>query len=148
QAADRRPRAHAARHTARPRHRGAAASRGSGAAGGEGAREDRRAPRPRRRGGALRERAADGRPPRVTPRSRGPLTRRQLFDVAFRGEETGHWIRMHRQAMACRFEVTLSDEDARFLPAARAALDEVDRIEDALTVFRETSEVAHVNREA
>src|SRR5262249_38146341 len=53
-----------------------------------------------------------------------------------------------RQAMACRFEVTLSDEDARFLPAARAALDEVDRIEDALTVFRETSEVAHVNREA
>jgi FAD:protein FMN transferase len=44
--------------------------------------------------------------------------------------------------------VTLSDEDARHVPAARAALDAVDRIEDRLTVFRETSEVARVNREA
>ena len=50
--------------------------------------------------------------------------------------------------MACRFEVTLSDEDARHVPAARAALDEVDRIEDVLTVFREGSEVSRVNREA
>ncbi len=50
--------------------------------------------------------------------------------------------------MACRFEVTLSDEDAHHVPAARAALDEVDLIEDALTVFRESSEVARVNREA
>jgi thiamine biosynthesis lipoprotein len=50
--------------------------------------------------------------------------------------------------MACRFEVTLSDEDARFVPAARAALDEVDRIEAALTVFRESSEVSAVNRSA
>jgi thiamine biosynthesis lipoprotein len=50
--------------------------------------------------------------------------------------------------MACRFEVTLSDEDARHVAAARAALDEVDRIEDALTVFRDSSEVAGVNREA
>ncbi len=50
--------------------------------------------------------------------------------------------------MACRFEVTLSDENARHVPAARAALDEVDRIEDVLTVFRDGSEVARVNREA
>jgi thiamine biosynthesis lipoprotein len=50
--------------------------------------------------------------------------------------------------MACRFEVTLSDEDARHVPAARTALDEVDRIEDALTVFRDTSEVSAVNRSA
>src|SRR5262249_14954363 len=63
-------------------------------------------------------------------------------------EAEGHWIRVHRRAMACRFEVTLSEEDAGHVPAARAALDEVDRIENALTVFRETSEVAAVNRSA
>jgi thiamine biosynthesis lipoprotein len=50
--------------------------------------------------------------------------------------------------MACRFEVTLSDEDARHVEAARAALDEADRVEALLTVFRDTSEVAAVNREA
>jgi thiamine biosynthesis lipoprotein len=85
----------------------------------------------------------------MTAREGGPLTRRQLFATPFRSrEDGGHWIRVHRQAMACRFEVTLSDEQARFVPAARRALDEVDRIEDALTVFRDTSEVARVNREA
>ena len=60
----------------------------------------------------------------------------------------GHWIRVHRPAMACRFEVTLGSEDARFVPAARAALDEVDALEAALTVFRDTSELARLNREA
>jgi thiamine biosynthesis lipoprotein len=50
--------------------------------------------------------------------------------------------------MACRFEVTLPEEDARHVPAAREALDEVERIEDVLTVFRDSSEVARVNREA
>src|SRR5207249_4638242 len=50
--------------------------------------------------------------------------------------------------MACRFEVTLRSQDARHIPAARRALDETDRIEAALTVFRETSELMRVNREA
>jgi FAD:protein FMN transferase len=50
--------------------------------------------------------------------------------------------------MACRFEVTLAGEDAGFMDAAREALDEADRVEAALTVFRDTSEVALVNREA
>jgi FAD:protein FMN transferase len=76
------------------------------------------------------------------------LSRRQLFRVPRGEREGGHWIRVYRRAMACRFEITLSDEDARHVPAARAALDEVDRIEDALTVFRDSSEVAEVNREA
>jgi FAD:protein FMN transferase len=88
------------------------------------------------------------------PRSRLPkrLTRRELFslprDEAALRDGAGHWIRVSRTAMACRFEVTLSGEDARYVPAARAALDAVDRIEDRLTVFRETSEVARVNRDA
>src|SRR5205823_6938591 len=48
--------------------------------------------------------------------------------------------------MACRFEVMLSGERAHQLPDARRALDEADRIEAALTVFRETSELMRVNR--
>ena len=47
--------------------------------------------------------------------------------------------------MACRFEVTLSGEDGRHVAAAREALDEIDRVEAALTVFRETSDLVRVN---
>jgi thiamine biosynthesis lipoprotein len=50
--------------------------------------------------------------------------------------------------MACRFEVCLGSEEARFVPAAREALDQVEALEAALTVFRDTSELARVNREA
>ena len=80
--------------------------------------------------------------PRVT-------TRRGLFEI-LRGKppERGHWIKVHRVAMACRFEVTLDDEDARHVEDARAALDEIDAIEAALTWFRETSELSRVNRDA
>lgn len=78
------------------------------------------------------------------------ISRRELLSLDFaRGPETaGHWIRVHRRAMACRFEVTLSGEDARHVPAARELLDEIDRIESALTVFRETSELVRLNRAA
>jgi thiamine biosynthesis lipoprotein len=48
--------------------------------------------------------------------------------------------------MACRFEITLATEDAALLPAARTALDQIDRLEDELSVFRETSTIAKVNR--
>ncbi|HSC26500.1 MAG TPA: FAD:protein FMN transferase [Vicinamibacterales bacterium] len=60
----------------------------------------------------------------------------------------GYWIRLHRGAMACRFEVVLPGEDAAYLPAARTALNLADRLEARLTVFRDTSEVSHVNRTA
>jgi thiamine biosynthesis lipoprotein len=63
-------------------------------------------------------------------------------------ETADYWIRVHRTAMACRFEIALSGEDARHMQAARLALDEVDLIEDALTVFRDTSALVHVNRRA
>ena len=78
------------------------------------------------------------------------VSRRQLFTLDFeaRRRPAGHWVRVHRTAMACRFEVTLSSEDARFVPAARLALDEADRIEAALTLFRDTSELMRVNRHA
>lgn len=63
-------------------------------------------------------------------------------------EECGYWIRVHRRAMACLFEITLAAEDGAFVPAARTALDEIDRLEDELSVFRETSTVSEVNRRA
>ncbi|HSD67734.1 MAG TPA: FAD:protein FMN transferase [Vicinamibacteria bacterium] len=77
------------------------------------------------------------------------IARRALFGRLLpRAKETGHWVKVHRTAMACRFEVTLPSEDARHVEAARAALDEVDAIEDALSWFRDTSEVSRVNRDA
>lgn len=76
--------------------------------------------------------------------------RRQAFGRLFRRERPGanYWLHIHRRAMACRFEVTLSGEDAGLVPVARLALDEVDRIESALTVFRDTSALVRVNRHA
>jgi len=50
--------------------------------------------------------------------------------------------------MACRFEVVLPDGDAVHMAAARAALDEADRLEALLTVFRDTSALVRVNRTA
>jgi thiamine biosynthesis lipoprotein len=77
------------------------------------------------------------------------LGRRALFASLLPPEPGGgHWIRVRRPAMACLFEVLLDSADAALVPAARAALDEIDRIEDALTFFRETSELSRVNREA
>lgn len=74
-----------------------------------------------------------------------PLTRRELFTRRRATAEEGHWIRVHRAAMACRFEILLDGEDAGQVTAAREALDEADRLEAALTVFRDTSELSRVN---
>jgi FAD:protein FMN transferase len=83
--------------------------------------------------------------------SEGPrrIGRRALFGRLLpQGPEAGQWLKVHRNAMACRFEVTLDAADARHVDAARAALDEVDAIEASLTVFRPTSEVSCLNRQA
>jgi thiamine biosynthesis lipoprotein len=50
--------------------------------------------------------------------------------------------------MACRFEILLDGADETHAAAAREALDEADRLEAALSVFRETSELSRVNRTA
>ena len=50
--------------------------------------------------------------------------------------------------MACRFEVTLPLREQAGVLVARDALDEVDRLEQQLTIFRESSEVNFVNRNA
>ncbi|HXG57140.1 MAG TPA: FAD:protein FMN transferase [Vicinamibacterales bacterium] len=78
------------------------------------------------------------------------VTRRDFF----RTPATGHaptadfWLRVHRQVMACRFEVVLPGEDSGATPLAREALDYADRLEDLMTIFRDTSELARVNRGA
>lgn len=69
-------------------------------------------------------------------------------DVSAAPPEADYWLRVHRRAMACRFEVTLGGEDADRVADAREALDEVDAIEAQLTVFRESSALVHVNRRA
>ena len=76
------------------------------------------------------------------------LTRRELFTRRRPAEEGGHWLRIHRAAMACRFEILLDGADERHAAAAREALDEADRLEAELSVFRETSALSRVNRAA
>jgi thiamine biosynthesis lipoprotein len=77
------------------------------------------------------------------------MDRRALFGRLLpRGAEASRGAKVHRTAMACRFEVTLPPEDASHVDAARAALDEVDAVEAALTLFRDASEVSRVNRGA
>ena len=58
-------------------------------------------------------------------------------------------IAVARQAMATRFEIVLYGErEATLRAAGEAALDEVERLEGQLSLFRETSEIAHVNARA
>ena len=57
-------------------------------------------------------------------------------------------VRVHRQVMACRFEVVLPGEYSDRLPAAQAALDEADRLESVMTIFRDSSELSRLNRDA
>lgn len=70
---------------------------------------------------------------------------RPRTDPAQSEEERGYWIRVYRRAMACRFEIVLAAEDRVFVPAATKALDEIDRLEDELSVFRETSTISALN---
>ena len=79
------------------------------------------------------------------------LSRRNFLSFDFGGRppaDDDHWVRVHRVAMACRFEVLLPSNDAHSMAGARRALDEADRLESILTVFRERSEVVHLNRAA
>ena len=69
------------------------------------------------------------------PTSPVGLSRRALLSVAWGADEdaaTAHYIRVHRRAMACRFEVTLPGQYAADIAAARDALEEADRLEELL----------------
>lgn len=78
-----------------------------------------------------------------------PLTRRGFLNfTAKRPEPSGYWLHVNRTAMACRFEVTLPISDRAGVAAATSALDQIDELEAQLTVFRESSEISFINREA
>jgi thiamine biosynthesis lipoprotein len=78
------------------------------------------------------------------------LKRREFlkFSPARTPSLEGYWLHVSRTAMACRFEVTLPISDRPGASAARKALDEAERLEQQLTVFRDTSEVSLINRNA
>lgn len=58
-------------------------------------------------------------------------------------------IRFGRRAMACEFEVLVNaGEHEQATTAALAALDIVDQLEAQLTVYRDTSEISRINRDA
>jgi FAD:protein FMN transferase len=84
------------------------------------------------------------------PRAPKTFSRRRLFGARqpHAAEPPTSYIRVHRRAMACRFEVVLSPKDTRFVADANEMLAEADRLEAALTVFRETSDLVHINRTA
>ena len=78
------------------------------------------------------------------------LNRRQFLSFAERARPapSGYWVHVAREAMACRFEVTLPASDPGGIAAARSALDEIERLEAQLTVYQESSEVSSINRRA
>jgi len=60
----------------------------------------------------------------------------------------GFWLHLSRAAMACKFEITLPSELQDRLDAANAALGALEPLEQQLSIFRESSELSIVNREA
>ncbi len=62
--------------------------------------------------------------------------------------ETVRYVKLSRQAMACQFEVFLRPEDTDFTAAVHDALNEVDRLEQQMTVYSEDSELRGINRSA
>jgi thiamine biosynthesis lipoprotein len=76
------------------------------------------------------------------------VSRRKLFALDFgsRSIAGDPWLRVHRNAMACRFEVTLSRDHEAYQAAAGEALNEADRIEAMLSVFHDDTEVSRLNR--
>jgi thiamine biosynthesis lipoprotein len=78
------------------------------------------------------------------------LTRRSFlsFIDGNRPKPTAWWLHVNRTAMACRFEVTLPLGDQAGVAIATDALDEIDRLESQLSVFRENSEISRINGQA
>ena len=77
------------------------------------------------------------------------LNRRGFLSfTAKKPEPTGFWLHVNRSAMACRFEVTLPIADRAGVAVATDALNLIDELEAQLSVFRESSEISFINREA
>ncbi|MCM3905098.1 MAG: FAD:protein FMN transferase [Pyrinomonadaceae bacterium] len=79
-----------------------------------------------------------------------PLTRRSFLNLieGNQNQPKDWWLHVNRTAMACRFEVTLPMSDQAGVAVATEALNQIDRLEAQLSVFRESSEVSCINRQA
>ena len=77
-----------------------------------------------------------------------PLSRRSLFALDFSGRSraAAACVRVHRTAMACRFEIALAAADRAHVDAAGEALDEAQRVERLLDPLRDSSDIARINR--
>lgn len=73
---------------------------------------------------------------------------RELRSAAPEAEDDAVLLRFARQAMATTFEVVLPFGTPHAHIAADAALDEIDRLEAQLTVYRDDSEVSRLNANA
>jgi len=61
----------------------------------------------------------------------------------------GYLLEFSRRAMACQFAIFLNaGQSSHQGDAACAALDLVEQLESQLSIFRETSEISHINRQA
>jgi thiamine biosynthesis lipoprotein len=80
--------------------------------------------------------------------ARKPRTQAAVVASTASLSPAGFWVHLARSAMACRFEITLPAELSHHLDAARAALDGIDALEDQLSVFRDSSELSAINRDA
>ena len=77
------------------------------------------------------------------------LNRRNFLSFAAnKPEPAGFWLHVNRSAMACRFEVTLPISDRAGVAVATEALNLIDELEAQLSVFRDSSEISFINREA
>lgn len=78
------------------------------------------------------------------------LKRREFLKFSPRASapSDGYWLHVSRTAMACRFEVTLPRRDTAGVIVANTALEIADVIERQLTVFKDSSEVSYINRNA
>ena len=77
------------------------------------------------------------------------LNRRSFLSfIEKKPDPAGLWLHVNRTAMACRFEVTLPIGDRSGVTVAAHALDQIDQLEAQLSVFRESSEISFINREA
>lgn len=85
-----------------------------------------------------------GRPAPAEPAAR---SRRDFWRPRPAGRPAS-WLRVFREAMACRVEVLLPADAAGEVAHARDALGEADRIEAAWSVFRDDSQLTRINRAA
>jgi FAD:protein FMN transferase len=61
----------------------------------------------------------------------------------------GYLLEFSRRAMACQFAIFLNAGPATHqADAAHAALDLIDKLEAQLSIYRDTSEISHINRQA